>query len=99
MRLVTDHTALPLRRRELRLDVSDDAQRLIDPRRNSTYTLNPTALALWELCDGSTQPHEMVEAIYELFTVDRAQAAADVERTLHQFTEAGLIEWREEHTT
>lgn len=95
MRLVMDNTALPLRRRDLRLEASEGAHRLVDPHRQRTYTLNPTALALWELCDGATQPDEMIDAICELFAVDRAQAAADVERTLEQFTEAGLIEWRE----
>lgn len=98
MRLVTNRESLPLRRPELRLEATGGVHRVLDPRDGRTYALNPTALALWQLCDGTTQPDEMVEAICELFAVERRQAAADVERTLGRFTEAGLIEWREKET-
>lgn len=97
MRLVTERRSLPVRRRDLRLEARDGARRLVDPQSERTYALNATALALWELCDGATKPDEMVEAICELFAVDRARAAADVERTLEMFTKAGLIEWRDDN--
>ena len=53
--------------------------------------LNPTAVALWELCDGATEVAEMVEAICILFAVDPAQAQADVESALSDMAAAGVI--------
>lgn len=53
--------------------------------------LNPTALALWELCDGDTTVGEMVDAVCELFAVDAEQARCDVESALAQMQAAGVI--------
>jgi len=53
--------------------------------------LNPTALALWELCDGSTSIEEMVSAVAELFALPTGQARRDVETALLQMLETGAI--------
>ena len=57
-------------------------------------TLNETAAALWELCDGSTTVEEMADAVAVVSDVDRAQLVEGIERVLHDLSDAGLIEWR-----
>ena len=53
--------------------------------------LNPTALALWELCDGQTEVDEMVEAVCDLFAVDPVRARTDVVSALVEMRAAGVI--------
>ena len=53
--------------------------------------LNPTALALWELCDGQTAVEEMVAAVCTLFELDPVQARVDVEAALQDMMAAGVI--------
>ncbi|MGI8875103.1 MAG: PqqD family protein [Egibacteraceae bacterium] len=88
--LPTDH---PLRRAGFRVEDRGEAVILRDPQRREVLSLNDTALALWELCDGSTSPRQMLDGVCELFDVAREQAAADIERVLDEFTRAGLIDW------
>lgn len=54
--------------------------------------LNPTAFALWELCDGETSIAEMVDAVCQLFEVDADQASRDVEEAIKQMRAVGLIQ-------
>lgn len=53
--------------------------------------LNPTALALWELCDGHTTVSEMVDAVASLFALDPTAARADVESALEDMLATGVI--------
>lgn len=53
--------------------------------------LNPTALALWQLCDGETSVSEMVSAVARLFAIDPANARADVESALVDMLATGVI--------
>lgn len=53
--------------------------------------LNPTAFALWELCDGTTSVAEMVEAVCQLFDINPGKAATDVADGLRQLRHAGLV--------
>lgn len=53
--------------------------------------LNPTALALWELCDGHTLVEEMVAAVCDLFAVTEERARADVHRALADMRSRGAI--------
>lgn len=64
---------------------------LAPPDLGRRVALNPTALALWELCDGETTVEEMVEAICSLFAVAREQATADVQSALAQMRDAGVV--------
>jgi hypothetical protein len=54
-------------------------------------SLNPTALALWELCDGSTTTEEMVLAVCELFEVGQPRARDEVSRALADMRAVGLL--------
>ena len=53
--------------------------------------LNPTALALWELCDGRTAVSEIVAAVSDLFALEQERARADVEAALVDMVRAGVI--------
>jgi hypothetical protein len=59
--------------------------------------LNETAHALWELCDGSTSPREMVDAVRIACGLPQDVVELDVERTLNELTDAGLVSWGERH--
>lgn len=58
---------------------------------NQAVRLNPTARALWELCDGATSIDEMVQAVCDLFTIDPERARTDVEAALQDLRVSGLI--------
>ena len=55
------------------------------------YEVNDTALALWELCDGSTRVEEMVDAASELFAAPRQSLERDVLLALDELASDGLI--------
>lgn len=55
------------------------------------FVLNPTAFALWELCDGRTTLSEMVEAVCDLFEIGRDQARADVVEGIRHMKAAGIL--------
>jgi hypothetical protein len=54
--------------------------------------LNPSALAIWELCDGATDRNEIVDALVELTARSRTDVADEVETTLRQLRQLGLLE-------
>lgn len=69
------------------------AESLLRDSHGRLYSLNETAVALWELCDGQTTLDEMVEAVCLVCKVDREQALADLTRTLAELSRSELIEW------
>jgi hypothetical protein len=56
-----------------------------------SVSLNPTALALWEQCDGLTTAEEMVLAVCALFDVDELQARHEVSFVLTEMYQVGLL--------
>lgn len=60
-------------------------------RLRDAVRLNPTAMALWELCDGNTAIDEMVLAVCALFDIEPGRARADVMAALEDLRAAGLI--------
>lgn len=56
---------------------SDDTA-VYNPETGTLHLLNPSALAIWELCDGATTGREMAEAVAEITALDFDAAAADV---------------------
>lgn len=71
----------------------DDVTVLFEADGSRLCALNETALALWDLCDGHTDPSEMVDAVCTACGVPRDTAAADIDQALLALTDAGLIEW------
>jgi hypothetical protein len=93
---VTTHVEqLPCRRTDVVLVDRGQDSVLMVAEQDATHVLNPTARAIWELCDGRTQPQEMIDAICDVFAVAPEAAKTDVERTLDGLNAAGLITWME----
>jgi hypothetical protein len=84
---------LPRRRDDVRLHDRETRSYLVDPDSEVAHALNPTARAVWELCDGTTTVDELVDAITQLFSVDRDVAVADVLGIVGQLEAADLVEW------
>jgi hypothetical protein len=84
---------LPRRRDSVRLHDKELRSYLTLPGRRVAHELNPTARAVWELCDGTTTIEELVDAIRQVFSVDRAVAVADVTAVVDELEAAGLVMW------
>lgn len=91
--MTTRLDGLPVRRTDVVLVDDGERSMLVAPDQDGTHVLNPTARAIWELCDGVTLPAEMVAAICEVFAITPERASVDVDRTLEELTRVGLISW------
>ncbi len=85
----------PARKVDVWMRQSDKENVVFDPETSSVHMLNTTAMAIWVLCDGDTDPDEMVEAICELSGLPREVVVEDVRRILLQFEEADILTWKE----
>jgi Coenzyme PQQ synthesis protein D (PqqD) len=81
----------PRRRPEVWLRHEGDGGAVYDPDTAHVHPLNPSALAIWHLCDGETEPEEMVAAICQVSKMHPDVVADDVARTLVEFHQAGLL--------
>jgi hypothetical protein len=84
---------LPRRRRDVRLYDKELRSFLVAPDQTVAHELNPTARAVWELCDGATTVDELADAVCELFPVTHEAAVADVVAVVDRFVTTGLVEW------
>ena len=82
----------PLRTHRAAIVKSGEVTVLARPEVGRHVALNPTARALWELCDGETTVNEMIGAICSLFDVTTEQATSDVQAALDQMRDAGVIQ-------
>ena len=65
---------------------------LFDPIGGRLHVLNPTAAAIWRLCDGSRSADEIAEMLGTEFQLDpEHDPGADVEVLLGTFRDASLI--------
>lgn len=84
---------LPLRKEGLFLRQARGENAVYDPETGSVHLLNATAWAIWDLCDGGTDPEEMIDAICEISRMHRDLVSEDVRRVLGEFDQAGLLLW------
>ena len=68
-----------------------DQTAIFDPANGRLTQLNPSALAIWELCDGETREDEIVDALVELTGGTRQSLTDDIRVALAQLRELGLI--------
>jgi hypothetical protein len=59
---------------------------------DSIFTLNETAITIWEALDGNTALHDVIERICQEYDVVADVAAADAHEIVTRLTEAGLLE-------
>jgi hypothetical protein len=86
---------LPRRHDDVRLYDEEFRSYLVVPDQGAAHELNSTARAVWELCDGTTTVDELIDAIRQVFLVEREVALADVTAVVSQLEAAGLVRWVE----
>ena len=91
--MTEDEQPLPRRREGVRLRGEGRDALLVAPGQSTAYALNPTARAVWELCDGTTTIEELTDAICQVFAVERSTAVADVMAVLEGLEASGLVHW------
>jgi hypothetical protein len=69
----------------------EGAWHIVDPETGREHSLNDTAHAIWELCDGSTTVEEMSSAVAELTGIKLDDARKDVVRTVNELESLGLV--------
>ena len=62
---------------------------------DSIFTLNETAILVWEALDGKTPLEAVTERLCRDYDVDPEHAAADAEEVVRTLLEAGLLEQAE----
>ena len=93
MNTINGVQGLPRRRSGIEVRSEGDRHTLRDVATGTVCVVNDTALAVWELCDGTTAPEEMVTSICMVFDAAPDLVLTDLEETLATLTEAGLLEW------
>lgn len=83
--------AKPLKRGEVWVRREGDETAVYDPESGRLYTLNASALALWELCNGETTANEMAEAVSLLTGSATENAHQQVVDTLETLLDQDLI--------
>ena len=83
---------LPQRRTDIAVETTPDEARLIDPDSGEIHVLNASAFAIWELCDGQTEPTVMAEALAELTQLDPSEAIQQVRGTIDLLRGKGLVD-------
>ena len=59
---------------------------------DSIFTLNETAIVVWESLDGRTAMDGVIDRLCREYDVDRDRAAGDAEEIVRSLVEAGLLE-------
>ena len=85
---------LPRRAPNVRI-VHRSAETLLIGPSGDPHSVNATALALWELCDGATTPREMVNALDTFFDAPRPEIESAVDDMLTELTSRDLVVWVE----
>ena len=83
----------PARKEDVWMRQSDKENVVFDPETEVVHMLNTTAMAIWVLCDGDTDPDEMVDAVCELSGLPREVVEEDVGGILTEFEDAGILVW------
>jgi PqqD family protein of HPr-rel-A system len=65
---------------------------LLDTRRGSYYTLNPTGAAVWELLAEPRSLAELRTALLERFDVDAETLSGDLGHLLDELRQHGLVD-------
>lgn len=71
-------------------EVEDDLV-LYNPSRDVAHVLNPSAATIWWLCDGDKTHQAITTLLAQLYGLDQREVATDVEATLAEFRQAGVV--------
>jgi hypothetical protein len=59
---------------------------------DSIFTLNESAILIWQALDGQTPLDRVVERVCAEYDIDRERAAADTGEVIQALLDAGLVE-------
>jgi hypothetical protein len=83
----------PVRRSSVVSKKLGDETVLYDRETRAIHVLNPTAILVWELCDGKHSPEDMEESLRAEFQADeKAGVLEDVRLIIDRFRTEGLLE-------
>ena len=86
----------PPRRKDLAVEIMDDVAILYDPVTGQTHRLSQGALDVWQQCDGHRTSKALAQRQTEIFDIDFETALDHVEQLVALFTEAGLLDLKDE---
>ena len=69
----------------------DGSGLLFDPATAMAYPISPSAMRIWQLCDGSHQVASIVDELQEHYEVDRLTLEQDTVKLLEDFAEKQLL--------
>lgn len=84
--------ARPIRKGQAWVQRDGDQTAVFNPETGFLHMLNPSALAIWELCDGETTAAEMAAAIDEVTGLGTEASLTDVRSGLTSLRDADLVE-------
>ncbi len=84
----------PLKRNtdELSIEEVFDELMVFDRKRLKVHALNPTAVFVWQHCDGQHSKEDLTELVVQQFNLEPAQAEAVVELSLDRLARSFLLE-------
>lgn len=82
----------PRHRDTLAVEEVEEDLLVYDPVKDQVHLLNVTASAIWELCDGTRTVSEIARELGERVVSGDHDIIKDVECTLGEFREKGLVE-------
>jgi hypothetical protein len=86
--------AYPKQSQTVHVETLDKELSVYDWQRSQMHSLNPTAAAVWRMCDGKTSPDQMAAQLSDKLTaeLDETQAEALVWKSLEALGKAHLLE-------
>jgi pyrroloquinoline quinone biosynthesis protein D len=81
---------IPIPAAHVEMEVVEDEVLLYHPQHTRAVYLNPTAAAIWGLCDGSRSVREIIRIVGESYP-EADSLSDDVLATLHQLQESGIL--------
>jgi hypothetical protein len=90
--LLHPQNARPKRRRGVVLCTISDEAVLLPPAADHAFFLNPSALAIWELCDGTRSVQDMLRELQGRYDASESDLLLDLRTTLEQLNQGGLID-------
>ena len=82
----------PRRRPDVVARVVDGELVVLDHRRNRVHQLNATARSIWDVCDGTRSPADIVGVVRAEFPDAPDSVVDDVHAALAQLREVGLLD-------
>ena len=82
---------VPPRREDVVVNEHDNEVVISIPTDGSTYHLNPTAVLVWERCDGRSTTREIAQHLADAYDVSFDEALNDVEELVLWLAESTLL--------